>query len=277
MYNPKKQYALLTGASRGIGRAMAFELAARKINLLLVSLKDEGLPSLCNEIRDRYGVEAHYFETDFYQYNSVYDVANWAISNFHPSILINNAGIGGTRAFDSVPPEYIDAIIQVNIRATSMLTRLLLPELKMHDKAFILNVASMASFSPFAYKTVYPASKAFIYSFSEGLREELKDTNVCVSVIHPGPVKTNPDVTARIEKQGILGRMGQVSPQKLAGIAIRRMFRRDPFILPGFLNKINWVLMKLVPNTLKLSFLSRVVRKEIAACQPVNSLNVIKQ
>lgn len=277
MHETQKKFALLTGASRGIGKAMAYELAARKINLLLVSLKDEGLPGLCKEIQDKFGVDAHYFETDFYQYNSVYDVANWAISNYHPYILINNAGIGGTRAFDSVPPEYIDAIIQVNIRATSMLTRLLLPELKKHDKAYILNVASMASFSPFAYKTVYPASKAFIYSFSEGLREELKGSNISVSVIHPGPVKTNPDVTARIEKQGMLGRMGQVSPQKLAGIAIRRMLRRDPFILPGFLNKINWLLMILVPHTVILPFLSRVVRKEIASCQPVNSFNVIKQ
>lgn len=278
MDKSQKKYALVTGASRGIGKAMAYELASRKINLLLVSLKDEGLDNLCAEIRDEYGVDAHYFETDFYKYESVYDVANWAISNYHPSILINNAGIGGTRAFDSVSPEYIDAIIQVNIRATSLLTRLLLPELKKHEKAYILNVASMAAFSPFAYKTVYPASKAFVYSFSEGLREELKGTKVFVSVIHPGPVKTNADVTARIEKQGVLGRLGQVSPQELANIAIRQLFNKDPFILPGILNKINWFLMILIPNTWKLTILSRVVRKEISACQPVIPvLSLIKQ
>jgi len=269
MNNLIRKYALVTGASRGIGKAMAYELASRKINLLLVSLKGEGLNDLCEEIRDEYGVDAKYFETDFYKYESVYDVANWAISNFNPYILINNAGIGGTKAFESVSPEYIDAIIQVNIRATSLLTRLLLPELKKHNKAYILNVASMAAFSPFAYKTVYPASKAFVYSFSEGLREELRGSNVFVSVIHPGPVKTNADVTARIEKQGILGRVGQVSPQELAVIAIRQLLNKDPFIIPGMLNKINWVLMTLVPNTWKLTLLSKVVRKEINSLQPV--------
>jgi len=273
---PQRKYALVTGASRGIGKEMAFELAARKINLLLVSLKGEGLDDLCREIRDEYGVDAQYYETDFYKYDSVYEVANWA-SEYNPCILINNAGIGGTKAFESVTPEYIDAIIQVNIRATSMLTRLLLPELKKHKNAYILNVASMAAFSPFAFKTVYPASKAFIYSFSRGLNEELKGTNVFVSVIHPGPVKTNADVTARIEKQGVFGRLGLVSPRKLAGIAIRQLLLRDSLILPGVLNKINWLLMALLPNAWKLPLLSRVVRKEINAFQPaMPSLSLLK-
>ncbi|MCK9204726.1 MAG: SDR family NAD(P)-dependent oxidoreductase [Bacteroidales bacterium] len=278
MNNPNRKYALVTGASRGIGKAMAHELALRKINLLLVSLKGEGLDDFCEEIRDEYGVDAQYFETDFYQFESVYDVAHWAITNYNPYILINNAGIGGTKAFESVPPEYIDAIIQVNIRATSLLTRLLLPELKKQKKAYILNVASMAAFSPFAFKTVYPASKAFVYSFSEGLREELKGTNVFISVILPGPVKTNADVTARIEKQGILGRVGLLSPQELAGIAIRKLLNQECFILPGILNKINWILMTVIPNTWKLTVLSRVVRKEINTCKPViPMLRVLKQ
>jgi short-subunit dehydrogenase len=154
---------------------------------------------------------------------------------------------------------------------------LLLPELKKQESAYILNVASMASFSPFAFKTVYPASKAFIYSFSRGLHEELKGTNVFVSVIHPGPVKTNAEVTARILKQGVFGRMGQVSPEKLARIAIRQLMVRDSLILPGVLNKINWLLMAILPNAWKLPILSRVVRKEINACQPAGlKLSIIK-
>jgi short-subunit dehydrogenase len=278
MKNQNKKYALLTGASQGIGKAMAHELASKNINLLLVSLKGEGLADFCTEIQNKYNVDAKYFETDFYQYDSVYDVAKWAISNYSVNILINNAGIGGTKAFESATPEYIDNIIQVNVRTTSLLTRLMLPELKKQDKSYILNVASMASFSPFAFKTVYPASKAFIYSFSRGLHEELKGTNVFVSVIHPGPVKTNADVTARIEKQGFFGKIGQVSPQELARIAIKQLLKRDSLILPGILNKLNWVLMMLLPNAWKLPILSRVVRKEINSLNPVGlKLSTIKQ
>lgn len=269
MNNSSEKYALITGASQGLGKAIACELASQNINLLLVSLEGEGLEQLRNELREQYQVDVQYFETDFKVQESVYEVAGWAIKQGPISILINNAGIGGTKAFENASPDYLDTIIQVNVRAMTMLTRLLLPELKKQEKAYILNVASMASFSPFAYKTVYPASKAFVYSFSRGLHEELKRTNVFVSVIHPGPIKTNADVTARIEKQGWKGKMGLVSPERIARIAIRQLFKRDSLILPGFLNKINWTLMAILPNAWKLPLLSQAVRKEITTLPPV--------
>jgi short-subunit dehydrogenase/uncharacterized protein (DUF2062 family) len=269
MNNSSEKYALITGASQGLGKAIACELASQNINLLLVSLEGEGLEQLRNELREQYLVDVQYFETDFKVQESVYEVAEWAIKQGPISILINNAGIGGTKAFENASPDYLDTIIQVNVRAMTMLTRLLLPELKKQEKAYILNVASMASFSPFAYKTVYPASKAFVYSFSRGLYEELKRTNVFVSVIHPGPIKTNADVTARIEKQGWKGKMGLVTPERIARIAIRQLFKRDSLILPGFLNKINWTLMAILPNAWKLPLLSQAVRKEITTLPPV--------
>ncbi len=269
MNNSSEKYALITGASQGLGKAIACELASQNINLLLVSLEGEGLEQLRNELREQYQVDVQYFETDFKVQESVYEVAEWAIKQGPISILINNAGIGGTKAFENASPDYLDTIIQVNVRAMTMLTRLLLPELKKQEKAYILNVASMASFSPFAYKTVYPASKAFVYSFSRGLYEELKRTNVFVSVIHPGPIKTNADVTARIEKQGWKGKMGLVTPERIARIAIRQLFKRDSLILPGFLNKINWTLMAILPNAWKLPLLSQAVRKEITTLPPV--------
>lgn len=139
----------------------------------------------------------------------------------------------------------------------------MLPELKNHPNAYILNVASMASFSPIAYKTVYPASKAFIWSFSRGLYEELKDTGVFVGVIHPGPMRTNPDVIKRINRQGILGKMGLISTDRMAKIAIRQMIKRDSLIIPGYLNKLNWLLIKIVPVWIRLPLLSCVVKREI--------------
>lgn len=256
-------FALVTGASRGLGKELARELARWNYNLLLVSLEGEGLKEVAELIKTESGVEVYTFEANLSEPITVFRIAEWATSNFRVSILVNNAGIGGTKAFDEASPEYIDNIIQVNIRATSLITRLMLPELKNHPNSYILNVASMASFSPIAYKTVYPASKAFIWSFSRGLYEELKDTGVFVGVIHPGPMRTNPDVIKRINRQGILGKMGLISTDRMAKIAIRQMIKRDSLIIPGYLNKLNWLLIKIVPVWIRLPLLSCVVKREI--------------
>jgi short-subunit dehydrogenase len=256
-------FALITGASRGLGKEIARELAERNYGLLLVSLKGEGLPELSSEMESRYKIKVFYYEADLSESQVVFQVAVWALSKGPVSILVNNAGIGGTSAFDEASAEYIDNIIQLNIRATSLLTRLILPELKCQKQAFILNVASMASFSPIAYKTVYPASKAFIWSFSRGLNEELKGTGVFVSVIHPGPMKTNSEVIKRIEKQKFFGRMGLVTTEKIAKIAVNNLLKHDSLIIPGFMNKLNWLMIQILPVWLRLNLLSRVIKREL--------------
>lgn len=256
-------FALITGASQGLGRAMALEFARRNTPVLLVSLPGEGLPDLCHSMRAANSVEARCLEVDLARDEAVYEIASWA-SAFPVSVLVNNAGIGGSRAFDEASPEYIDNIIRVNIRSLSLLTRLMLPQLKRQKKGYVLNVSSMASFSPIGFKTVYPASKAFVWSFSRGLYAELKHTCVFVTVLHPGPMKTNADVTKRIEWQGWFGRVGLISPERMARIAVRQMYRRDTLILPGFGNKLNWLMMKMIPVWIRLPLLSRIVRNEIA-------------
>lgn len=257
-----KNYALITGAGAGLGKAMARECARRKLNLILVSLPDEGLQSFCNELINNYEIEAHCYELNLADINKVYELADEINQSYAVNFLINNAGVGGSKPFDKATPEYIDNIITINVRATTMLTRLLIDNLKQREKAYVLNVASLASFSPFAYKTVYPASKAFIYSFSRGLNEELKNTNIFVSVIHPGPMATNPDVTARIKKHGWFGKLTTVSTHHIAKVAVRQVFRRDSLILPGLINRISWLTMKLTPVWLFLIISAKAFKKE---------------
>ncbi|NJO69438.1 MAG: SDR family NAD(P)-dependent oxidoreductase [Bacteroidetes bacterium] len=163
---------------------------------------------------------------------------------------------------------YLDAIIQLNVRATSLLTRLMLEELKSHPHAYILNVSSMAAFSPIPYKTIYPASKAFIYSFSRGLSEELKGTSVKVSVLNPGPILTNPDVIARIMKQGIFGRMGLLTAGAISRIALKAVAENKKVVIPGFFNNFNHWLMRLFPETLRLRILGNVIQREIVKTKP---------
>lgn len=255
-------FALITGASRGLGKEIALELAKRNYNLLLVSLKNEDLGKICNELNSKFDVEAFKFEGDLTKPNTVYNIARWA-ENFKVSVLINNAGIGGTTTFEGASPEYIDNIIQINIRATTLLTRLMLPRLMTCEKSYILNVGSLASFSPIPYKTIYPASKAYINYFSRSLAAELKETNVSVSVIHPGPMKTNPEVISRIEKQGLIGQLNLMDTKRMAEIAITKMFNKDKFIIPGIINKISRILLKIIPFKLRTRVLTVVYKREL--------------
>src|SRR5699024_6005297 len=171
----EENYAVVTGASRGLGKSFAKALAKKGNNLILLSLPNEGLVSLCKELEQQFKIKAIFYETDLSEKENLYTVAEWINENYNINILINNVGIGGTRKFDEVPTSYIETMIELNVMATAILTHRLLPNLKTRSKANVLNISSLAGYSPIGYKTVYPASKAFVYSFSRGLYQELKN------------------------------------------------------------------------------------------------------
>ncbi len=258
----KESYAVVTGASQGLGKAFAENLASKNINVVLVSLPGQHLKELAQRLEESYPIKAHYYEVDLSVNENVMKLTEWLNRSFEIHILINNAGLGGTKKFVDASPSYINTILQVNVAATSLITHQLLPNLLRQPKAYILNVSSMAAFSPIGFKTVYPASKTFIHSFSRGLHKELKDTNVFVSVVNPGAMKTNIDVCKRIEKQGILGKLTLLDPNKVAAYCIRQLFKKDSVIM---VNPISWLVMKILPIWIKLPLMTSAIKKEIEA------------
>ena len=256
----ENHFAVITGASQGLGKALAIELARRKFNLVLVSLPGQSLQQLSEQIVRSYNVVSYYYETNFSSNENILALGNWLNEHFNVSILINNAGIGGTKRFEDANIDYLDTIIQVNVKATSLLTSQLLPNLKKQPQSFILNVSSIAAFSPVGYKTVYPASKAFIHSFSRGLNAELKDSNVFVSVMNPGAMATNEEITSRIERQGLLGKLTLLNPEKVAHHSIDRLFKKDTVIM---LNPIIWLVSAMLPIWIKLPLMTKIVKREI--------------
>lgn len=258
----EKAYALITGASQGLGKAFVLELAKRNINPILVSLPGEGLAFIASQV-EAMGVEAHYYETDLTQKENIIALAAWVNEQFPLSILINNAGCGGTQSFSDVSVDYLDRIIQLNVKATSLLTHQLLPNLMKQKSAYVLNVGSVAAYSPIGYKTVYPASKAFIHSLTRGLYQEFADSNVFFSVVNPGPMMTNADSSARLQKQGFFATMGLLSPEQVAAISIRQLFKRDTLIMLNWVNKLTWMVMKFLPIYIRLPLLTNAIKKEI--------------
>jgi len=258
--NSSNQFAVVTGASQGLGKSFALELAKININLILVSLPNQNLKVFSQEISTKYGVVCYHYETDLSLDMSITKLSNWLNDNFEVFMLINNAGIGGTKKFDEVSLDYLDRIIQVNIKAPSFLTHQLIPNLKRQSKSYILNVSSIAAFSPVGYKTVYPASKTFIHSFSLGLSEELKNTNISVKVVNPGAMKTNQEVTKRIEKQGLIGKLTLLEPQKVAAYCLKRINKKGAIIM---VNPFGWLISNIIPTRYKVSLMTSIVKKEI--------------
>jgi len=243
-------YTLITGASAGLGKAFAIQCARMGMNLVLIALPGGQAHSLARHIMEEYPVDVRAFEFDITDVDQLQYHLPAIVDAYPVDFLINNAGVGGTAPMAETPLENIDRIIQLNVRGTALLTRIMIPHLLEQTRSHILNISSMAAFTPIAYKTVYPASKAFITSFSLGLREEFAGTGLSVSVACPGPILTNSGTARR-------------PTHEIAKVAIRLTLAGQPVIIPGVANRISHFLMQLMPGNLRLRIISREVKKEM--------------
>lgn len=254
------EYAVVTGASTGLGRCIALELARKKINTILTALPGENLSDVCRACREE-GTLSEYFEFDITDKQALMDFAGIVNEKYDVFVLVNNAGLGGSRRFCDVSMGYINTIIQVNVAATALLTHELLANLKRNARSYVLNISSMAGIIPTGYKTVYPASKAFIRFFSLGMREELAPDGISVSFAVLGPMPTKKEIISRINRQGFIGKALSVPPERVAEICVDKMFRRRRTIVPGRLNALSFHLVKLIPECLRGKLMTRSVKR----------------
>ena len=243
------KYTLITGASQGIGLEMVSKCASLGHNILLVSLPNGGLESISIQTKEKFGVDADFFEGDLTKLDTAELIFNWTQEKgYKVNFLVNNAGFGGVGSFDTYSFEYVNRMIDLNIRATANLTHYFIPELKKNAPSYLLNTASMAANFPFPYKTLYAASKVFVKNFTIGLRQELKPYNVKVSLLQPGAAPTNSVVIAQIKSGGFFSKISVKSVESIVNEAIDSTLKGKAVITPGHLNKINLLLLKLFPK-----------------------------
>ena len=272
LVKPKKAFVLITGGSEGIGKAIAIEFAKRQHDLVLVALPDKNLFDCAENIKTKYNVKVHTYPTDLMDKDAPKQLYEWCVEHgILVNILINNAGMGGTFIFEKTDIALFEKIVQLNIQPLISLSHLFIPGMKGLPKAYILNVGSIASFYPVPYKSIYAASKSFVYSFSMALKEELKTTSIKVSVLCPGPVPTNREVIARIEAQGRLGKLLKMSSDEVARIAVRGLLNGKTIIIPGMLNRFSLFVMKSLPIGWVQYFFEKNIRLEAQTAQ--NGLN----
>ena len=244
-------YALVTGASGGIGWALAKELASRKHALLLLARSEENLNKNTQELRQRFGVEADYLAIDLSIPDSALQVRDWLQEkSYDINILINNAGFGSWGAVKELQRNELNQMMQLNMLTLADFCKVLLPNLEKNTHAYILNVSSTASYQAVPTLATYAATKAFVLLFSRGLRWELKGGPVSVSCLSPGATATGFIDRANM---GILKEKAEkfsMKPEQVAKIAINGMLANKAEIIPGFINWSTVKLVQLLPKVL---------------------------
>lgn len=268
---PEEHTALVTGASQGLGRAFAEACARRGMNLILVALPDSGLAQLAQGIALLYGVQADYVEMDLTSPGSPEALVEWISRNgLSVSLLINNAGVGYNSRFEDSTLGENETCILLNNLALVKITRLLLPELKRHPRAFVLNVASLAAFFPMPFMPVYGSSKAFILNFSLALREEMRDTTVSVTVLCPNGIRTNKGCKRKIESHGVIGELVSLDADQVVVCAMKGLFAEKALIIPGFINQVLAVVGKHTPRSIVCPVVSTFYGKTAGPTGPAH-------
>jgi len=243
--------ALITGASAGIGREFARQLAGRSRSLILAARREQKLNELRDELtQDHPNLRIHIHETDLAKLPQIDELTAWLErEKIDVDLLINNAGLGDSGPFATSDPTRNEQMTLVNVVALTSLTRRLLPQMIARKRGGILNVSSSAGFLPIPELAVYAATKAYVTSFSEALRAELRGTGVSVCVLCPGPVHTEfQEVANRPGGQPDSGpEFVHVPVDQVVRDALGALEAGRPLVIPGFLMKFGMLFARLTP------------------------------
>lgn len=241
--------ALITGASSGIGKELAYKFAANKFNVVLVARTTAPMHELAQEITRIYGMAATVIQSDLSDpaspKNLYHDLKNRGIEI---EVLVNNAGFGAGGPFGETSLEKHLELIQVNIAALTELSRLYLPEMLLRGRGRILNVASTAAFQPGPFLAVYYASKAYVLSLSGAIAEEVRGSGVTVTALCPGPTRTNFSRTATLNRSRLFNSPFTMTAEAVAEFGFRSTMDGKVVAIPGILNRVVAFSTRLVPR-----------------------------
>lgn len=245
--------ALVTGASSGIGEAIARYLHDSGIDLILVSRNTEKLEKLKKE----FGRKTKIIDMDLsstYNCMSLYEMCK----DLKIDCVINNAGFGDCGFFLETSLDKELNMIDLNIKSVQILTKMFMQDFLKHNRGYILNVASMAAFAPGPLMATYYATKNYCLNLTEAISYELKqmNSNVYVGCLCPGPVDTNFNNTANV-KFKIKG----MKSEKVAKYAIDQMFKQKTIIIPGLKMKLSYFLSKITSNKIKSKVMYKIQKK----------------
>ncbi|MBQ8684863.1 MAG: SDR family NAD(P)-dependent oxidoreductase [Clostridia bacterium] len=250
-------YALITGATGGLGKAFVFALAKRGYPLVLTGRSEEKLLALKAELAASYAqLPVLVCAADLADENSRAQMTEkLSEQGVRIRLLVNAAGADIQKEFTAYTQEKIVFQCRANFEAAVSMCHFAL-----HNRAErleIVNIASVSGIYPMPYFAIYSAAKSALVSFSVALREELRGKNAAVTAILPGAMPTRADIKAQIEGQGLWGRLAVKSPEWVAEYSLKAVRKNKAKRIAGFWNKVMRVSTALLPNSVKLRFIAR--------------------
>lgn len=241
----------MAGGSRGIGYALAEALAKRGWDLVLVARGIEDLQKAKGKLEAAYRIHVDILPKDMSKDEAATEIAAFCSERKLPvKMLCNIAGFGGARDYLQLPADTVRYMTRLNFESFVMLTQAMLPQLEQHAPSYILNVASMAGFAPMPAKNIYSATKSAVVFFSYNLRYQLKDKNISVSCLAPGPVYTKPEVinTTRKMLGKTIGDWIEVPPEHVGEVTIKRTLKGRMLIVPGTVANLSSHVIRALPR-----------------------------
>ena len=250
------KFALVTGASSGIGYELSKIFASNGYNLVLVSRTKEKLEAISKELENEYGIQAKVISKDLSKFSAPKELYNETVADgIEIAVLVNNAGFGLNGKFVDLSADNQMELIQLNITSLTMLCKLFGADMVKRRSGRILNVASTAAFQAGPIMSTYYASKAYVLLFSEGINNEFARDGVDVSVLCPGPTKTGFGDRAQMNDTKVANVPWIMNAAEVAEIGYAGLMNRKKIIIPGIMNKFLAFNSRLMPRSLSVLIL----------------------
>lgn len=254
-----KKFAVVTGASSGIGREFAILLAHKKHNVILIARNADALDDLAEVLRLQ-GIEAVPIAADLANETQRKKCLE-TIAGYDVDILFNNAGFGDFGDFVKADWTKLNTLLQLNIVALSDFAHELGARMVKVGHGRIVNVASTAAFFPGPKMAAYYASKAYVLSFSQALAHELRPHGVTVTALCPGPTASGFQAAASLEKSNLMKDLKMPTSSQVAAFAHKKMMQGTVVAIPGASNKLQTQLTRLLPKSIVVKVIANVQKE----------------
>ena len=249
MANWQGKWAVVTGASAGIGWQLASQLAAGGANLVLTARRTERLTQLAGELRERHKIQTELFPADLSQPQAPEELFRFIEQKRLPiDVLINNAGFGAYGRFHETDRQRLLEMVQVNVASVVNLTHLFLPAMVERRSGYVMIVASTAAFQPVPYISTYAATKGFDLLFAEGIAEEVRRHGVNICALCPG--STASEFFQVAGQPSHMGGRTKETAEKVARVGLQALAAGRPRVISGTRNWLGVEMQRLAPRSL---------------------------